>query len=674
VPTVAAFVVTLAGGAVLAGLVERSRLQEERQVTTEIANLHAREIGNRLEHALSATFALAAVVRQSGGHIDAFEPLAAEIIRTYGGIGVLSYAPGGVITKVQPLAGNEKIIGFNPLKDPQQGFEARKAVEQRRLVLTGPFTLRQGGFGVVGRHPVFLGEGTPNERFWGFVHVTLRIDELLAITSVGSLETSGYRYELSRIDPQNGNKVVFARSGGDPPRRPVEAVIVVPGGSWNLGVEARNHGGPSLFVLAEIAGVLALASLAALAMVFQQREPARLRREIEVRRQAERELRRSTARLQEIIDTLDSGLVLWDKEHRLLAWNRAFERMFPEIAPRLAMGLHRRDFAAQMQGFGSFQPGEEAVAGHWDSIGTWDRHLVDGRLIAMQRLATSDGGRLVLHTDVTESRRSAEVLARNERMASLGKLVAGIAHEVNTPIGNALMVASTLRQRIDETEKGVTEATLRRSELMDFLRLLRESDDLVLRNLGRAAELVQHFKQVAVDQVSDRRRRFDLAAVIEEIAATLHVRLRRSAHCLELELLPGLVMDSYPGALGQIVGNLVENSLLHAYADGECGRLRLAVRDLPDGKVELVYSDDGRGIASDQLPRVFDPFYTTRMGLGGSGLGLSIVLNLTRDLLGGDLEIDSRVGDGTRFRLVLPQVAPRRPNFDEKTENLEGLN
>lgn len=668
-----AFVLALLFSAALIALVERTRAQDERQMAAEIANLNAREIGDRLERALSASFALAAVVRQGEGHIDHFEPLAAEMIRTYGAIGTLQYAPNGVIRKVVPLAGNEAVIGFNPLRDPQQGFEAQKAVESHRLVLTGPLILIQGGYGVVGRYPVFLDEGTARERFWGLIQVVIRISDLLAVTSLGALETAGYRYELSRLDPQNGQKVIFARTGAEPLLDPVQAVIPVPGGQWALSVKSRHQGAVSVFLVAEAIGALLFSLLVALAMAMLQREPLRLRHEIEERRVAEAELQRSSARLHEIINTMDAGLALWDAEQKLLAWNGALEQMYPEVAPALLPGLARAKLTPMVWLDGNFAPEDVESAQDWGCLGTWDRRLTDGRIIAMQRLATADGGRLALHFDVTEARRSAEALARNERLASLGKLVAGIAHEVNTPIGNALMVASTMQQRVKEMEAAVAQGQLRRSELENFIRLLRESHEISLRNLTRAAELIQHFKQVAVDQVSDQRRPFDLATALEEIVATLGVRLRRSSHQLELDLAPEIQMDSFPGALGQIVSNFVENSLLHAFPGREGGQLRLSTRLLPDGRIELLYSDNGAGIAASDLPRVCDPFFTTKLGHGGSGLGLSIVLNLVRDLLGGELEIDSEPGGGSRFRLRMPSTAPVRAAGADARTDLSGL-
>lgn len=638
--------------------VERLRQQERRQAVGEVASLNAREIGDRLERALSTSFALAAIVRQGSGRIDNFESLAEEMIRSYGGIGVLQIAPGGTIRQVVPLAGNERALGFNPLKDPQQGFEAQRALDKRGLVLTGPFSLVQGGFGVVGRYPVFLPDRHGGEAFWGFVQVVIRIPELLGVTSLGALEASGYRYELWRTDPKTGERVVFARTSPDALKVPVDVVIRVPEGQWVLSVEAGQSESSTTILLGGGLIALLVSLLVAGGALLLQRESFLLRRENEERRAAQAELQRSSARLREIIDTMDSGIVLWDSGQQLVAWNSALEAMFPSVAHALHPGMTRQTLRVMMEAASDISGEEDGAVGDWESVGSWDRRLPDGRVMALKRLATVDGGRLVLYSDVTEARRNHEVLARNDRMASLGKLVAGVAHEINTPIGNALMVASSVHQRVEEMEALVEAGSLRRSALDSFMKMVRESDDILVRNLSRAADLIQHFKQVAVDQTSDRRREFDLATVLNEVAGTLQPGLRRSTHSLQLELAAGLRMDSYPGALGQIITNFVENSLLHAFPERDGGTMRLLARALDDGRVEVVYSDDGIGISQKNLARVFDPFYTTKLGQGGSGLGLSIVLNLVRDLLGGELDLQSRENQGVSFRLILPKVAP----------------
>jgi signal transduction histidine kinase len=278
-------------------------------------------------------------------------------------------------------------------------------------------------------------------------------------------------------------------------------------------------------------------------------------------------------------------------------------------------------------------------------------------VISIERMATSEGGRLVLQSDVTALRRTAEVLARNERMASLGNLVAGIAHEINTPIGNALMVASALGGRIAEFDEALAGGPLRRSVLDGFISTVRESEDLLVRNLQRAANLIQNFKQVAVDQTSDRRRVFDLATVLEEVRMTLVPRFKHSPFVLDLDAEVGVSLDSFPGALGQVATNLVENALVHAFEGRTQGRITVSARRLGDS-AEIVCADDGNGVPPEVRPRIFDPFFTTKLGKGGSGLGLSIVLNLVRDLLGGDMRVESETGQGTRFVIEIPLRAP----------------
>ena len=383
----------------------------------------------------------------------------------------------------------------------------------------------------------------------------------------------------------------------------------------------------------------------------------RLEAEVEERRLVEMAVRQSAEWLREIIDTMPAGILLWDREQRLVAWNEAFRRLYPASADLLRNGISRQELRKAMLERGD-APTDDGRSSDWDALGQWDRVLPDGRIISVDRMATSEGGRLVLQSDVTALRRTAEVLARNERMASLGNLVAGIAHEINTPIGNALMVASAVGSRITEFEEAIAGGQLRRSVLDRFVASVRESDDLLERNLVRAANLIQNFKQVAVDQTSDRRRVFDLATVLEEVRMTLVPRFKHSPYRFDLDAEVGISLDSYPGALGQIVTNLVENALVHAFEGRASGQILLVARSIDAGNAEIVCSDDGIGVPADVRPRIFDPFFTTKLGKGGSGLGLSIVLNLVRDLLGGDMDVSSEPEHGTRFTIRLPLKAP----------------
>lgn len=252
-----------------------------------------------------------------------------------------------------------------------------------------------------------------------------------------------------------------------------------------------------------------------------------------------------------------------------------------------------------------------------------------------------------------------EQLIHADKLASLGSLVAGVSHELNTPIGNALTLASTLCDRIREFNAAVTEKRISRSGLAAFSQDVGEAGELLQHSLRRSADLIASFKQVAVDQTSERRRAFDLRAVIEDVLDTLRPTIRRSDHETEDEVPEGIEMDSYPGPLGQVLINLIQNALVHAFGSAAAGVIRLEARADTAGSVQLVVSDNGSGISVEALGRIFDPFFTTRLGQGGSGLGLSIAHRIVTQLLGGTIRVDSEVGQGTRFTIRIPRSAPR---------------
>lgn len=251
-------------------------------------------------------------------------------------------------------------------------------------------------------------------------------------------------------------------------------------------------------------------------------------------------------------------------------------------------------------------------------------------------------------------------LVRAEKLAALGSLVAGVAHELNTPIGNSVTVASTLHDKTQDFGLAAASGKLRRSTLDQYLEDTRTASELLLRSLTQASNLISSFKQVAVDQASAQRRRFDLKLVVEEVTATLAPMLKKTPFELELELADNVIMDSYPGSIGQVITNLVTNSLAHAFENRECGVMHLRTWQRGLHLVEMVFTDDGVGIPESDMKRVFDPFFTTKLGRGGSGLGLHIVYNLVTRVLGGRIQATSQPGVGTRFQISLPMKAPDR--------------
>ena len=834
----AAILVILLGSGV-AYVFEKSARQQNEIQARQLASAVAHDLGGRLDRSLSASVALAAVLRQGGGKIDHFSVLARELIEQFGGITALQLAPGGVISDVEPLLGNERVIGFSPLTDPVQGPETRLVVEQRMLGLTGPFDLRQGGVGVVGRNPVFIKGGGGKEEFWGLVQVLIRVPDLLSASKLDAIETAGYGFKLWRIHPGSREPHVFAQTSSRPLDDPVEIAIAVPNGEWVLSVapEGGWYSWRSLLVYALAIGLLSLFASSLTYLVLRQ--PLLLRRRVAEQTLA---LRSSEEKYRELVELAASILIKWDKDGNIqflneyglaffgyaedeiigrpvvgtivplldssgksltqlmadifdnpsayesninenmrkngervwIAWrNRVLRNQSGQAIGMFSVGIDMTDrlrieeekkeaseqLAIRNQWLRSvlehfpggvsvvdaefgvveynhlFQellafpdallkrPGVtlidlirfNAERGEYGNVDVddymqlavkqlklnvahrFERTRPDGSVLEVRGTPLPDGGFVSSYVDVTErkqaeaellalnaryealnheleervedrtqqlkneidERRAAEkALARNERMASLGGLVAGVAHEINTPIGNALMVSTTIQDRIRALARLVEEGQLRRSVLDGFVVDLRDSGNLIERNLHRAAELISNFKQVAVDQTSDRRRSFELAATLDEIRMTLAPRFQSVPQQLVLEAEPGILMDSYPGALGQIMTNLVENALLHAFAERQGGCLRVTARRDGASGVELVFADDGRGIPEEMQERVFDPFFTTRLGHGGSGLGLSIVLNLARDLLGGDIRMVSEEGRGTRFVLTIPCVAP----------------
>ncbi len=259
---------------------------------------------------------------------------------------------------------------------------------------------------------------------------------------------------------------------------------------------------------------------------------------------------------------------------------------------------------------------------------------------------------------LSELRAAQAELVQAERLASLGGLVAGIAHEINTPIGTALTAASVLREQVDIFKRVQATGRIGRSDLERLVEAADIGATFVSTNILRAAELVQSFKQVAVDRASDQRRTFALLDYIEEVLVSLQPRVRKTVHSVAIDGDRDIEIDGYPGAISQLVTNFVTNALMHAFTDDKPGHLQIDVEPAPPDFVLVRFTDNGRGIPAALLPKIFDPFVTTRRGSGGTGLGLHIVINLVTQQLGGRLDVTSTEGVGTTFTLRLPLVAP----------------
>lgn len=244
-------------------------------------------------------------------------------------------------------------------------------------------------------------------------------------------------------------------------------------------------------------------------------------------------------------------------------------------------------------------------------------------------------------------------LVENEKMASLGDMVAGIAHEVNTPIGLGVTASSLLSDRLREVDDAYQDQTLKGSQLKKFLGESRENVKIIRRNLNRAADLISSFKQVAVDQSSEENRLFDVKELVNEVCLSLAPELRDKNYNVNIDCPNDLVINSKPGPLNQVLINLIMNSKIHGFDNGLEGDISITAMQLGQ-QLNIIYKDNGKGVDESVKGKIFEPFVTTKRGEGGSGLGLHLVYNLITQALGGTISIESEPGKGVTFEINIP--------------------
>jgi PAS domain S-box-containing protein len=300
------------------------------------------------------------------------------------------------------------------------------------------------------------------------------------------------------------------------------------------------------------------------------------------------------------------------------------------------------------------------------------------RVVPLRDLSGAVYGWIGTHIDISERKRNelevrrardaAEAALHNlratqnslieaEKLAALGRLVAGVAHEINNPVGTGLTIASSLQRKSELFALEASRGTLRRSSLVDFVETVRNASTQLQDSLNHAAELIQSFKQVAAHRNNTDLRSFDLGDLTEQVAIGLRPALPKHDVTLNVQCEPNLVVNSYPGSYGQVLTNLFLNSIAHAFPNERQGVIKITVSAADDDQVEIVFSDDGCGMSPDVRRQAFDPFFTTRRYQGCTGLGLHIVYSIVTDRLGGHLDLDSGPGKGTKIRMVLPRVA-----------------
>lgn len=246
-------------------------------------------------------------------------------------------------------------------------------------------------------------------------------------------------------------------------------------------------------------------------------------------------------------------------------------------------------------------------------------------------------------------------LVESEKLAALGGLVAGITHDVNTPIGVGVTAASVLAERLKTIDTKLHNQSLSAADMKNFLAESNQSVELLLNNLQRASELIASFKQIAVDQASEANRQINIKDYLQEIVISLKPELKKANHCVNINCPDDLVIELPAGAVSQVFTNFIINSVIHGFVDIREGQINITVEDKVD-LIEIEYSDNGKGVSEDELALLFEPFYTTRRDNGGSGLGTNIAYNLVKQTLKGEITATSKVGEGLTYRIKIPKI------------------
>jgi PAS domain S-box-containing protein len=316
------------------------------------------------------------------------------------------------------------------------------------------------------------------------------------------------------------------------------------------------------------------------------------------------------------------------------------------------------------------QPEQRSWITYWHPL-----RAPSGEIVAVNVAAEEITARKRSEQEMRRAREAAEQALANlretqaslveaEKLAALGRMVAGVAHEINNPVGSSLTVASSLQRRCEIFAAEVARGEVRRSSLNELVDAVTKATSQLVANLNRASDLVQSFKQVATDRSRLERRSFDLGQLTEQVLVGLRPELRKRQLLLNLECQPDLPMDSLPGPYGLVLTNLVHNAIVHAFPEGRAGTITLKAGAFGADNVEIIVSDDGCGMTPEIRRRAFDPFFTTRRREGATGLGLHIVYSMVVDQLEGQLALTSEPGKGTTIRLVLPRSTRRDPGCD----------
>jgi PAS domain S-box-containing protein len=616
----------------------------------------------------------------------------------------------------EPMKGNENAFGLDLAALPPHNKALQLGKATGRVVATERITLVQdasGQPGFVARAPIYRRGAsllTPAERdaaLVGFVAIVFRVNDLMSEVIDSpllkhlyvSINDAGYINDGGSVPPSVDNLMFdsFGKLGSGtrlPPLPGLVGKIPLDVGERRWVMRFEGHAGERysrdivLISVIGVSGFVISALIGAQIMTLQRR------------RALAQKLRVTADELRALQDSAIVGIGLFAHGH-IVRCNRGLEEMMGyqpgELAGRscnvLTVG-HGDPFTCEMERASmhfelelvsasgkklwcmvngrTLDPKEPAKGCVWVIIDITERKQTEAALVdtkhglerSLNELAQQKANVELAHKDLSAVlltlKQAQASLITSEKMASLGALVAGIAHELNTPIGNSLLTATALSDMCKDFERQLGEGGIKRSSLDTHLKDARMACSIITNSLTRAADLIHSFKQVAVDQTSDKRRAFNLSGVVHDTLAAYSAQLRRANCEVKVSMPEVLNFVSYPGSFGQVLSNLIQNAVMHAFEEREAGRITISVTEVDEHTVELRFADDGVGMSARTLHQVYDPFFTTKMGQGGSGLGMNIVYNLVTGVLRGTIQIESEPGKGTTVILTLPRKVPAK--------------
>ncbi len=563
--------------AVAAAIEYHRAVEAEKRTATNLLLVSKARIEALLSARIIGTQGLIVYART---HPELTQEVYADFARTLYGdsdgvIRNLALLKGTTITHVYPLAGNEAAVGRDLALIPEQRDSVLYVKNTRRMLLTAPVALVQGGTGIIVRMPIHSGADTDPEGYWGQLSLVFDYDGLLDKSGL-SAQGETYLLKLSETDPVTKTEHTIWSNAAEMPESSVSESVYLHQVTWTLSMapKAGWNGVTETFW-----SLLWLGTLSSFWAGFG------LNGLMAAKEQLEQKVAERTLALSETNSYLEQNMAELEESQADLT----------EVNERLQRSL-------------------------------------------------------------TELQETQSQLITAEKLAALGELVAGVAHEINTPLGISVTLSSYLTKLHGELQEQYGRGALSREALEEYLTVAQDAMNLMDLNLERASTLVTSFKHVATDQATLEKRRFNVRETLQDVLRSLQPKFKNTGYRLELDCDELLEVTSCPGALSQILTNLVMNSLLHGFADQPEGQIRISVRREPKG-LALIYEDDGAGISGENLPKVFNPFFSTRKAAGSTGLGLHIIHNLVTQTLGGQIALHSSPGEGVHFRITFSDLA-----------------